>query len=105
MVIKRNVLGLATALCMLGGAVAAASPARGVVESADGRVGDDYVPAMLSNGRLCLFCDYTLSVPRQQKRYDKKKLSTGISWEGRRLGDNNGKAGRFGFSLLPQACS
>ena len=81
MVIRRNVLGLATALCMLGGAVAAASPARGVVESADGRVGDDYVPAMLSNGRLCLFCDYTLSVPRQQKRYDKKKLSTGISWE------------------------
>ena len=41
MVIKRNVLGLATALCMLGGAVAAASPARGVVESADGRVGDE----------------------------------------------------------------
>ena len=101
MVIGREVRCLAMALCMLGGAVAA-SPARGVVESADGRVGDDYVPAMLSNGRLCLFCDYTLSVPRQQTRYDKKKLSTGISWEGRRLGDNNGKAGRFGFSLLPQ---
>ena len=59
---------------------AAAEPISGVVESADGRLGDDYVPAMLSNGRLCVFCDYTLSVPREEPRYEKKKLRPGIWW-------------------------
>ena len=81
---------------------AAAEPVSGVVESPDGRVGDDYVPAMLSNGRLCVFCDYTLSVPREEPRYEKKKLRPGIWWEGRRYGDNSGKASRFGYQFFPQ---
>ena len=101
---RRNKLQLHSLLLALGAValVASAEPVSGVVESPDGRVGDNYVPAMLSNGRLCVFCDYTLSVPREEPRYEKKNLRPGIWWEGRRYGDNNGKAGRFGYQFFPQ---
>ena len=97
LIVQKMVLGFAVMAL-----VAAAEPISGVVESRDGRVGDDYVPAMLSNGRLCVFCDYTLSVPREEPRYEKKKLRPGIRWEGRRYGDNSGKASRFGYQFFPQ---
>ena len=101
---RRNKLQLHYLILAFGAAalVASAEPVSGVVESPDGRVGDDYVPAMLSNGRLCVFCDYTLSVPREEPRYEKKKLRPGIWWEGRRYGDNSGKVSRFGYQFFPQ---
>jgi len=87
------------ACCHLG---AFADPLTGVVESADGSEPSDYVPAMLSNGRLNVFCDYTLSTPGQKEAYVKKNLRPGIWWEGRRYGDNNGVASRFGYQFFPQ---
>ena len=68
----------------------------------DGNASDDYVPAMLSNGRLCVFCDYTLSIPGEEPRYVKKNLRPGIWWEGRRYGDNCGKAGSYAYQFFPQ---
>ena len=81
---------------------AMAEPISGVVQSSDERVRDAYVPAMLSNGRLCVFCDYTLSVPGEEQRYVKKNLRPGIWWEGRRYGDNSGKAGSYAYQFFPQ---
>ena len=72
------------------------------VMSKDGTEPTDYVPAMLSNGRLNVFMDYRLGIAPDGKSLERKKLSPGIFWEGRRLVDNNGTASRFGYHLLPQ---
>ena len=72
------------------------------VTSKDGVEPTDYVPAMLSNGRLNVFMDYRLGIAPGSKALRKKRLSPGIFWEGRRLVDNNGAASRFGYQLLPQ---
>ncbi len=72
------------------------------VSSADGREPADYVPAMLSNGRLNVFLDYGLSVAPTTQETRQRHFQPGIYWEGRRLGDNAGKATRFGWELLPQ---
>ena len=72
------------------------------VTSEDGSEPTDYVPAMLSNGRLNVFMDYRLGIAPNSKSLEKKKLSSGIFWEGRRLVDNPGTASRFGYQLLPQ---
>ena len=97
--------GLKTGLCAAVAFAALrtfADPLTGVVASPDGAMPADYVPAMLSNGRLNVFCDYTLSTPGQKACYVKKNLRPGIWWEGRRYGDNNGVAGRFGYQFFPQ---
>ena len=73
-----------------------------MVASPDGREPSDYVPAMLSNGRLNVFMDYRLAVSTGSKALSKKHLQPGLYWEGRRLGDNPGTASRFGYPLLPQ---
>ena len=72
------------------------------VTSKDGVEPTDYVPAMLSNGRLNVFMDYRLGIAPGSKALQKKRLSPGIFWEGRRLVDNTGVASRFGYQLLPQ---
>ena len=72
------------------------------VTSKDGVEPTDYVPAMLSNGRLNVFMDYRLGIAPGSKALQKKRLSPGIFWEGRRLVDNTGAASRFGYQLLPQ---
>lgn len=63
---------------------------------------DGYVPVMLSNGRLNVFVDPTLSVPVASAADAKAKFTPGIFWEGRRLVDNEGKPARSGWRLLPQ---
>ena len=72
------------------------------VASADGKEPADYVPAMLSNGRLNVFLDYRLSVSTGGKALERKNFRPGIWWEGRRSVDNPGTASRFGFALSPQ---
>lgn len=61
-----------------------------------------YVPVLLSNGRLTVFVDPTLSVPEASAADRKSRFSPGVFWEGRRLGDNEGTASRAGWRLLPQ---
>ena len=73
-----------------------------MVASPDGREPSDYVPAMLSNGRLNVFLDYRLSVSTGSKALARKNLRPGIWWEGRRSVDNPGVASRFGYGLSPQ---
>jgi len=93
---------LPVCLSLLAVASALAEPQTGVVRSADGTAPSDYVPAMVSNGRLNVFIDPTLGVARETKAYGKMNLQPGIWWEGRRLVDNKGVASRFGYPLLPQ---
>ncbi|MGN0847673.1 MAG: glycosyl hydrolase family 95 catalytic domain-containing protein [Kiritimatiellia bacterium] len=95
---KRILLGVAFALTL--GACADATVR--VVESKNGAEPEGYVPAMLSNGRLNVFMDYRLAVAEESKALKRCHLTPGIFWEGRRLGDNDGTASRFGYSLLPQ---
>ena len=77
-----------------------ADPLTGTVRDADGKAPSDYVPAMLSNGRLNVFADYRLGIADDTKALQKKRLTPGIWWEGRRLGDNDGVASKHGFRLL-----
>lgn len=93
-------------ISILAGALAAASAYAEAtvrtVSSADGKEPAEYVPAMLSNGRLNVFVDYGLSVAPTTEATRRKHFQPGIYWEGRRLGDNPGRATRFGWELLPQ---
>lgn len=89
-------------VCALAAVSARAEGTVRTVTSPDGREPADYVPAMLSNGRLNAFLDYGLSVASTTKETRRKHFQPGIYWEGRRLGDNAGKATRFGWELLPQ---
>ena len=95
---RRMVLAVAVAAVLGAGADAVVR----TVSSKDGVEPGDYVPAMLSNGRLNVFMDYRLGIAPNTKALGKKKLESGIFWEGRRLGDNSGTASRFGYKLLPQ---
>ncbi len=72
------------------------------VESGDGKEPADYVPVLLSNGRLNIFMDYRLAISTGSKALSKKHLTPGIFWEGRRSVDNPGKSSRFGYTLLSQ---
>ena len=72
------------------------------VVSVDGKEPADYVPAMLSNGRLNIFVDYRLGIAEDSEKLKAKRLQPGIYWEGRRLVDNPGRASRFGWELMPQ---
>lgn len=84
-------------------ASAFADPLTGVVRSEkNGEKPADYVPAMVSNGRLNVFVEPTLDIAEMSKAYDKRHLQPGIWWEGRRLVDNKGVASRFGYPFLPQ---
>lgn len=51
---------------------------------------------------MTLHGDYTLSVPGEGQRYVKKNLRPGIWWEGRRYGDNCGKAGSYAYQFFTQ---
>ena len=75
---------------------------RTAVSGPDGKPPAEYVPAMISNGRLNVLVDYALGVPEQKPEWKKQDFTPGVFWEGRRLADNNGYASRFGWSFFPQ---
>ena len=99
---------LATCLALCAGAASAATLAsadptvRTVSSGPDGKAPADYVPAMISNGRLNAFVDYALGIPDQKPEWKKQSFGPGIFWLGRRLADNYGHASRFGWGLLSQ---
>ncbi|MBO7684027.1 MAG: hypothetical protein J6T51_04815 [Kiritimatiellae bacterium] len=60
---------------------------------------DSYVPAMLSNGSLCMTADFLGGTPPLTKRLSSRKLSAGIFIAGRRLLYNIYGHGRYGLTL------
>ena len=66
--------------------VALAGAARGEVRGAGASAPQDYVPAMLSNGRICMTADFLGGIPPSPNKSRGSFLTPGIFIEGRRLG-------------------